>query len=148
LQEIDMSRTTVALACGVAAALIVVSRLDAQSTPSQSAAPAAVTRTDLLSRDLPPGNFRHVQSAIVTLPPGTAAVRHRHDVAVLAYVLEGTVENQFNAGAVETHKTGESWYEAPGTVHDIARNSSTTAQARLLIVYIAEEGKRATVPLQ
>ena len=143
-----MSRTTVALACGVAAALIVVSRLDAQSTPSQSAAPAAVTRTDLLSRDLPPGNFRHVQSAIVTLPPGTAAVRHRHDVAVLAYVLEGTVENQFNAGAVETHKTGESWYEAPGTVHDIARNSSTTAQARLLIVYIAEEGKRATVPLQ
>ena len=118
------------------------------AAPQQASAPAAITRTELLSRDLPPGDFRHVQSVIVTLPPGAAAMRHRHDVAVFAYVLEGTVENQFNGAAVETHKAGESWWEAPGTVHDVARNTSTTAQARLLIVYVAEEGKNATVPLK
>jgi quercetin dioxygenase-like cupin family protein len=114
----------------------------------QAAAPAPVSRTDLLARDLPAGDFRHIQSAIVTLQPGAAAARHRHDVAVYAYVLEGIVENQFNGASVETHKIGESWWEAPGTVHDIARNASPSAVARLLIVYIGEEGKSATVPLK
>ena len=110
-------------------------------------APAALTRTELLARDLPAGDFRRVQAVIVTLPPGSAAVRHRHDAAVVAYVLEGAVENQFNGGAVQTHKAGESWWEAPGTVHDIARNTSV-APARLLIVYVTEQGKTPTVPLK
>jgi len=115
---------------------------------ASAATPAGVSRTELLARDLPPGDFRHFQSVVVTLPPGAVAARHRHDVAVFAYVLDGTVENQFNGGSVETHTTGESWWEAPGTVHDVARNTSTTATARLLIVYIGEEGKSATVPLK
>ena len=82
---------------------------------------------------------------MIDLPPGAAAPRHRHDVAVMAYVLEGTVENQFDGGAVQTHKIGDSWWEAPGTVHDTARNASTTARARLLVVYIGEVGKPQTV---
>lgn len=114
----------------------------AQQQPSQ------VTRTDLLKRVLPPGDFRNVQASIVELGPGAAASRHRHDVAVLAYVVEGTVENQFDGGATQTHKAGETWWEAPGTVHDVARNTSTTARARLLVVYIGEEGKAATIPLR
>ena len=108
---------------------------------------ASVTRTDLLKQVLPPGNFRTVQAAVIDLPPGAAAPRHRHDVAVLAYVLEGAVENQFNAGALASHQEGQSWWEAPGTVHDVARNPSGTERARLLIVYIGEDGKTATVPL-
>ena len=118
-----------------------------QATTPATPAPAGVSRTEVLSRDLPAGDFRHVQSIIVTLQPGAAATRHRHDVAVLAYVLEGTVENQFNGGAVQTHNTGDSWWESPGTVHDVARNPGS-AQARLLIVYVGEAGKTATVPLQ
>ncbi|HMC53705.1 MAG TPA: cupin domain-containing protein [Gemmatimonadaceae bacterium] len=114
----------------------------------QTSAPSGITRAELLARDLPPGDFRHVQSVIVTLPPGAAAARHRHDVAVFAYVLEGTVENQFNGASVETHTMGESWWETPGTVHDIARNTSPSATARLLIVYIGEDGKTPTVPVR
>ena len=114
----------------------------------QQTGPGSVTRTDLFKRTLPPGNFRQVQAAVIELKPGASAPRHRHDVAVLAYVVEGAVENQFDGGATHVHKTGESWWEAPGTVHDVARNPSTTARARLLVVYIAEEGKAATVPLQ
>jgi quercetin dioxygenase-like cupin family protein len=116
----------------------------AQQQPSAS----AVTRTDLLKQVLPPGDFRNVQASLIELGPSAAAPRHRHDVAVLAYVLEGTVENQFDGGATQTHKVGDSWWEAPGTVHDVARNASKTARARLLVVYIGEAGKAATVPIR
>jgi quercetin dioxygenase-like cupin family protein len=115
--------------------------------PSGQQAASAVARTELLKQALPPGDFRTVQAVLVELGPGASAPRHRHDVAVLAYVLEGTLENQFDGGTPRTHKTGEAWWEAPGTVHDLARNASTTTRARLLIVYIGEEGKTATVPL-
>jgi len=111
----------------------------------QQPGPAPVTRTDLIKRALPPGNFREVQAVVVELAADAAAPRHRHDVAVLAYVLEGTVENQFDGGPTVTHQEGNSWWEAPGTVHDVAHNASKTARARLLIVYIGEEGKPATV---
>jgi len=122
----------------------------ASTGAAQQQQPAAsqVTRTDLLKKVLPPGDFRNVQASIVELGPDAAAPRHRHDVAVLAYVVEGTVENQFDGGANQVHKTGDSWWEAPGTVHDVARNASKTARARLLVVYIGEEGKAATVPLR
>lgn len=129
---------------------------EAEVAPAQPLAVAAavlpqqvaVSRTDLIQRMLPPGNFRDVQAAIIDLAPGAGAIRHRHDVAVLAYVLEGVVENRFDGGTSVTHKQGDSWWEAPGTVHDVARNASTTARARLLVVYIGEEGKTATVPLR
>lgn len=114
----------------------------------QQAGAAPVTRTALLTRTLPPGNFQDVQAAVVELAPSASAPRHRHDVAVLAYVLEGTVENQFDGGSAETHKAGDSWWEAPGTVHDLARNASKIERARLLVVYIGEKGKAATVLLK
>ena len=96
---------------------------------------------------LPPGDFRNVQAVVIELAPGAVAAQHRHDVAVLVYVLEGETENRFDGGAVRVYKTGESWWEAPGTVHDMARNPSTTARARILVVYIGEEGKANTVPM-
>ncbi len=45
-------------------------------------------------------------------------------------------------------RIGLTWWERPGTVHDIARNGSASARARLLLVYVGEVGKAATVPLQ
>lgn len=118
------------------------------ATAQQQAGAAAVSRTELIKRALPPGNFRDVQASIVELGPEATAPRHRHDVAVLAYVLEGSVENQFDGGTTQVHKAGDSWWEAPGTVHDLARNPSKTARARLLVVYIGEEGKAPTVPIR
>ena len=114
----------------------------------QPASGSPVTRTELLKQVLPAGNFRNVQAVLIELAPGAGASIHRHDVAVLAYVIEGAVENQFDAGPLQTHKVGESWWEAPGTVHNVARNVSKTDRARLLVVYIGEDGKAATVPLK
>jgi quercetin dioxygenase-like cupin family protein len=132
---------------GVLLAGSVTLALASVASPQPSPVASPVTRTELLKQVLPPGNFRNVQAAIIELGPGAGAPRHRHDVAVLAYVLEGIVENQFDGGTIVTHKLGDSWWEAPGTVHDVARNSSKTERARLLVVYIGEEGKTPTVPL-
>lgn len=126
-----------------ALALILAHAALAQQPPAAS----PVSRTELLKQVLPAGNFRNVQAVILELAPGAAAPRHRHDVAVLAYVIEGAVENQFDAGPVLTHNQGGSWWEAPGTVHNVARNASATERARLLVVFIGEDGKAATVPL-
>lgn len=131
------------LLCGVVT-FATISPASAQ----QATAVSPVTRTDLLRQTLPAGDFREVQAAVIELQPSATALRHRHDVAVVAYVLEGTVENQFDGGAVQLHKAGDSWWEPPGTVHDIARNASAAARARLLIVYIGEPGKPATVPIK
>jgi quercetin dioxygenase-like cupin family protein len=126
---------------------LVTLALASVASPQQSPDASPVTRIELLKRVLPPGDFRNVQAAVIELSPGASAPRHRHDVAVLAYVLEGTLENQFDGGTILTHKPGDSWWEAPGTVHDVARNSSKAERARLLVVYIGEEGKTPTVPL-
>ena len=116
---------------------------------AQQGPPASpVRRTEILKQVLPAGNFRNVLAATIELPPGASAPSHRHDVAVLAYVIEGVVENQFDGGPVQTHKLGDSWWEAPGTVHNVARNVSKTERARLLVVYIGEDGKTPTVPLK
>jgi quercetin dioxygenase-like cupin family protein len=114
----------------------------------QPTSASPVTRTELLKQVLPAGDFRNVQAVVIELAPGAGAPVHRHDVAVLAYVIEGAVENQFDAGPLQTRRVGESWWEAPGTVHNVARNVSKTDRARLLVVYIGEDGKAATVPLK
>ena len=116
---------------------------------AQQGPPASpVKRTELLKQVLPAGNFRNVQAVVIELPPGAGAPTHRHDVAVLAYVIEGAVENQFDGGPVQAHKLGDSWWEAPGTVHNVARNASKTERARLLVVYIGEDGKAGSVPVK
>ena len=114
----------------------------------QSTTASPVTRTELLKQVLPAGDFRNVQAVMIELAPGAGAPIHRHDVAVLAYVIEGAVENQFDSGPLQTHKAGESWWEAPGTVHNVARNASKTDRARLLIVFIGENGKAVSVPIK
>jgi quercetin dioxygenase-like cupin family protein len=135
--------TIVALPVVMAASVVPMSLAFAQQSPA-----GAVTRTDLLRDSLPTGNFRDLRVATIELAPGAAAPRHRHDVAVVAYVLEGAVENQFDGGVVQVHRTGEAWWERPGTSHDVARNASASLPARLLLVYIGEPGKSATVPLR
>lgn len=135
--------TLVTLLVVMAASVIPTSVVFAQQSPA-----GPVTRTDLIRDSLPAGNYRDLRVATIELAPGAAAPRHRHDVAVVAYVLEGTVENQFDGGALQVHRAGDAWWERPGTTHDVARNASTSAHARLLLVYIGEPGKSATVPLR
>ncbi len=93
---------------------------------------------------LPAGDFRKVGAITVSYAPGGKSPKHRHDVAVFAYVLEGDVESQLEGEELKTFHKGEMWYEPPGTIHVVSRNASTTKPARLLVFLVQEEGKAAT----
>ncbi len=119
--------------------------------PNQKNAPQkseALKRTEVLSQELPKADYRKASLITIDLAPGAEAAKHRHDVAVVGYVLEGSVENQFDAQKLKVYKQGEAWYEPPGTVHIVARNASKTERARLLVFYIGEEGKAPTTAIK
>jgi quercetin dioxygenase-like cupin family protein len=85
-------------------------------------------------------------SAIVTFPPAARAVPHRHgDAFVYAYVLEGAVSSQLEGQPARVYHQGENWSEPPGAHHLATENTSSTAPAKLLVVFIAPTGAQLKV---
>ena len=80
----------------------------------------------------------------VDVPPGVGSPSHQHAGTVFVYVLEGTVKSQLNNGEIVEFKKGESWIEPPGTVHSMTENPSKTENARVMAVFVAEEGAQLT----
>jgi quercetin dioxygenase-like cupin family protein len=102
----------------------------------------------LRTETLPKGDYRNAAIATVEYAPGGETKKHRHDVAIFAYVLEGAVESQLDGQEIKTYKKGDTWYEPPGTIHAVSRNASSTQPARLLVFAVGEEGKATTTFLQ
>jgi quercetin dioxygenase-like cupin family protein len=59
-------------------------------------------------------------------------------------VLEGAIRSQVNGGPVTVYRAGESWLEPPGAAHSVSANASTSEPARLLAVFVAEDGAELT----
>jgi quercetin dioxygenase-like cupin family protein len=57
---------------------------------------------------------------------------------VTAYVLKGTLRSQLNGGPIETFGPGGTWFEPPGTVHNMVENASPTEPAELLAIFVAD----------
>jgi quercetin dioxygenase-like cupin family protein len=76
----------------------------------------------------------------VDYPPGGASLPHRHagSAFIFAYVLSGQIESQVNDGPTQVYRTGESFYETPGSTHPVSRNASTTGPAKLLAVFVLD----------
>ena len=102
----------------------------------------------LRSETLPKGDYHNAALVTVEYAPGGETKKHRHDVAVFAYVLEGSVESQLDNQEIKTYKKGDTWYEPPGTIHSVSRNASSTQPAKLLVFAVGEEGKATTTFLQ
>ncbi|MGK3206076.1 cupin domain-containing protein [Amycolatopsis sp. MEPSY49] len=115
-------------------------------TTAPVAQPPAETLKPLLQQALPGVQGKTFTSAIVTFPPGAHAAPHRHGSAfVYAYVLEGTVRSQVDDKPAGTFRTGENWTEQPGAHHVLTENPSGTEQARLLVVFVADNGAELKV---
>ncbi|MBM0275024.1 cupin domain-containing protein [Micromonospora sp. STR1s_6] len=66
---------------------------------------------------------------------------HRHGNAfVYAYVLEGAVRSQLEGEPMRTYHQGENWTEQPGAHHVATENASNTEPAKLLVVFVANNG--------
>jgi len=121
------------------AALIAVSGLALQVTHAQQ---SGITRTDAVRHDLAiPG--REIIQVRVDFDPGVAFGKHSHPGAEVAYVLEGTLEYQFDGEPPVTLKAGEALFIPAGTIH--AAKNVGTGDAAELATYIVEKGKPLVV---
>ena len=125
-----------------AAVLIVGSGLalplaQAQQPDNHMARPSGIGRTESLRHDLQPG--REVIQVRVDFAPGAAFGMHTHPGEEVAYVLEGTVEYQFEGKPPVTLKAGEALFIPAGTLH-AARNVGS-GNAAELATYLVEKGK-------
>ncbi|HET6159931.1 MAG TPA: cupin domain-containing protein [Dongiaceae bacterium] len=82
---------------------------------------------------------------VVDYAPGGASPAHVHSKSgfVFAYVVSGAIESQVNDGPKRVYHAGESWYEDPGSSHNVSRNASATEPAKLLAVFVADTGDKA-----
>ena len=88
---------------------------------------------------------KSLTAIVVDYAPGGASPAHVHSKSafVFAYVVSGAIESQVNDGPKRVYHAGESWYENPGSRHNVSRNASTTEPARLLAVFVADTGDKA-----
>jgi quercetin dioxygenase-like cupin family protein len=124
----------------VVAVLLVASGLALYAAQVQQ---PGIKRTDALRHDLGvPG--QEVIQVRVDIPPGVLAARHSHPGVEIAYVLEGSLEYQFDGKPPVTLKAGEALFIPAGTIHS-AKNVGSGNGAELA-TYIVEKGKPLVVP--
>jgi quercetin dioxygenase-like cupin family protein len=80
-------------------------------------------------------------SVIGELQPDGRTARHQHPV--LVYVLEGTLTVQADGGAPREFAPGTAYMEHVNHWHQALNNGTTPV--RILVVFVAEEGKPTTV---
>jgi len=93
---------------------------------------------------LPNLDGHNLTAVTVELDPGISAPAHMHDAFVFVYVLKGKVKSQLGNAVPVEFSAGESWSEAPKSVHTLTQNLSTTDHAKLLVVFIGKEGAKLT----
>jgi quercetin dioxygenase-like cupin family protein len=121
------------------AVLLVASGLALHAAQVQQ---SGIKRTDALRHDLSvPG--QEVIQVRVDIPPGVLAARHSHPGVEIAYVLEGSLEYQFDGKPPVTLKAGEALFIPAGTIHS-AKNVGSGNGAELA-TYIVEKGKPLVV---
>jgi len=72
---------------------------------------------------------------------------HYHAGTVTAYIVRGAIKSQLQGGPVETFMPGQTFFEPPGSVHMVSANASTTEEAELLAIFVADEGAQLTTML-
>ncbi len=129
---------------------------DEQPTPATSAAAsaeAATGRTTLLDAQeldvldqpiaYPKKQPAQISSVLVTIEPGQETGWHRHRVPLYAYVLEGNLTVEYDAGVVKEYPTGTAFMEAEDIWHNGINKGDDAV--RILTVYLGAEGKKNTV---
>lgn len=123
----------------------------AASLLSARQAHAAPVARMVAQKDAPPVNLEGWQMTAteVTYPPGESSGRHRHPGFVMGYVLEGQYRFAVNGQAPTVLTPGQMFFEsfdAPGEVHAVSGNASTTQPAKILAIVFTKKGDPVTIP--
>ncbi|MPY75556.1 MAG: cupin domain-containing protein [Alphaproteobacteria bacterium] len=112
---------------------------DAAGGSGAAAARPTTVAKPVSCEKLPHVPGKSITTMVVEFPPNAYSPAHRHPGSVTAYVLKGKVRSQLGGGPAITYKTGETWFEPPGTLHQFAENPSATEPAALLATFVAED---------
>ena len=82
----------------------------------------------------------------VTYAPGEVDTPHRHPGFVFGYVLDGELRFKVDGQSETTYRSGQMFYEAPGSVHRVSGNASTTRPCRFLAMIFADAHSPLTAP--
>ena len=82
-------------------------------------------------------------SVIGVIQPKGRTPLHEHPIPTYVYVLDGEVELQTEGASPQTYKAGEAYIESLGRKHQL--HNKGASPARVLVVFIGEEGKATTV---
>jgi quercetin dioxygenase-like cupin family protein len=93
---------------------------------------------------LPNAPGKTLTAIVVSYPPGGKSKPHHHAGAVFAYVLSGSVRSQVNEEPVRVYQAGETFFEDLNAHHRVSENASETEPARLLAIFVADDGATLT----
>lgn len=120
----------------------------ASAQSSGEARPAEPKVTPVMTRDLPEYPGKEALMTVVDYPPGGVSGIHRHDAHVFVYVIEGEVVMGIDGGQEVTIGPGQTFTEAPGDVHTVSRNASTTRPAKFIAFFLKDKRKPAVMPVE
>lgn len=89
-----------------------------------------------------------ISASEVVYPPGESSGQHRHPGFVIGYVLEGQYKFAVNSEAPKVLAAGEMFFEsfdAPGQVHAVSGNASTTQTTKILAIVFHKKGDPVTI---
>jgi quercetin dioxygenase-like cupin family protein len=118
-----------------------IERHDPLPMASENTAAAARPRSvqhPIACEKLPNVPGKSITTVLVEFPPNALTPAHRHPGSVTAYVLKGALRSQLNGGPVESFGVGGTWFEPPGTVHNMVENASATEPAELMAIFVAD----------
>jgi quercetin dioxygenase-like cupin family protein len=113
-------------------------------------APAAAQAkaTPLLDQVLSDMPDKEVVMLTVEYAPGQPSPAHRHNAHTFVYVLEGAVLMGVKGKQPVKVAAGQTFYESPTDIHDVARNASETEPAKFLVVFVKNKGASTMAPAQ
>ncbi len=84
-----------------------------------------------------------ITSSIILLEPGQETGWHKHQVPMYAYMLEGTLTVEYDAGVTKEYPAGTALMEAQGVFHNGTNKGDTPV--RVLVVQMGAKGVKNTV---
>ena len=134
-------------ALAVSAAAIAAS---ASAQAPATTAPRSGGPTELFRTALPDAPGKQLVVVALTIAPKQAgqpaSPGHRHPGSVYVYVTEGAARFGVEGQPVKEVKTGESFFEPPGALHNVMESASASEGAKAIAVMIVPDGAPLTLP--
>ncbi|MFT3725772.1 MAG: cupin domain-containing protein [Hyphomonadaceae bacterium] len=116
--------------------------------PVAVASPRQMFQTPVASHAIADIPGKTLTSMLLTAPPGSKSLAHRHAGVVFGYVIEGAVCSQITGDAgLKAYVAGDSFFEPAGSQH-LAFINPGMVTAKVLVTQVADTGAQLTSPVK